>query len=83
MYKVYSKESCAYCDAAKQLLELKGLPYVEYRLGRDVSREVLMEMLPDARTVPQIFYNEQYIGDYTKLLERLNTNDDASRFLLG
>jgi len=82
MYKIYSKDNCGYCDAAKRLLESKGLPYVELKVGRDVTREILLEMVPHARTIPQIFYNDEYIGDYGNLLERLN-NDDSSRLLLG
>ncbi len=82
MYKIYSKDNCSYCDAAKQLLTQKGLPFVEFKVGQDLTKEMLLEIVPHAKTVPQIYYDEQYIGGYENLVERLKTND-PSRFLVG
>jgi len=82
MYKIYSKDNCSYCTAAKQLLTQKGLPFVEFKVGQDLTKEMLLEIVPHAKTVPQIYYDEQYIGGYENLVERLKTND-PSRFLVG
>lgn len=82
MYKIYSKDNCQYCTAAKQLLTQKGLPFVEFKIGQDLTKEMLLEIVPNAKTVPQIYYGEQYIGGYDNLVERLKTNDE-SRFLVG
>ena len=82
MYKIYTKDSCSYCTAAKDLLRNKKQPFVEFTIGRDVTKEMLLEIVPHARSVPQIFYNDEYIGGYDNLLERMK-NDDPTRVLLG
>lgn len=76
MYTIYSKPNCTFCVQAKQLLELKSLSYTEIEL--DVEQEkidgktyapvsVLKEKVPLAKSVPQIFLNEEYIGGFTEL----------------
>jgi glutaredoxin len=82
MYKVYTKPGCGNCVAAKQLLERKNLSYAELVVGQDVTVDMLLEIVPQATTVPQIFHNEEYVGGYYELVARLN-NDDSSRLLLG
>ena len=85
MYKIYSRDNCSYCVAAKNLLASKNLPFVEYKVGVDITKEVLLEMIPGARTVPQIFFGEQYVGGYDTLVERLkeNTNDTGTTHFLS
>jgi glutaredoxin 3 len=80
MFKIYSRPNCTYCVSAKKLLESKGLAYVELEVGRDVTTEMLLEVVPGARTVPQIFQDEQYVGGYNDLVERLK-NNDPTRYL--
>jgi len=64
---LWSKYHCPYCDQAKSLLELKGIEYEERKIGDGWTKEELLEAVPTARTVPQIFLNEQHIGGYTEL----------------
>lgn len=64
---VYSKDVCPYCVQAKRLLELREIPYEERLLGRDYTKEELLEIAPNARTVPQIFIDEKRIGGFTEL----------------
>jgi glutaredoxin len=68
---VWSKDSCPFCDQAKNLLKLKGIAYEERNISRDWTREQLLEAVPDARTVPQIFLDEQLIGGFTELRKHL------------
>ena len=66
--EIYSKDLCWYCSAAKSLFESLGINYLEHRIGRDgITRETLLEKAPAARTVPQIFINDELIGGYTEL----------------
>jgi glutaredoxin 3 len=66
--EIYSKDACGYCSAAKTLFESKGIQYQEHRIGYNgVTRETLLEKVPTARTVPQIFINDELIGGYTEL----------------
>jgi glutaredoxin 3 len=68
---IWSKYHCTFCDQAKALLTQKGIPFEERKIGDGYSREELLEAVPNARTVPQIFLNEEYIGGYTELKQKL------------
>lgn len=68
---VWTKDSCAYCIQTKQLLDTKGIMYEERKIGSDWTKEQLLEAVPTARTVPQIFLDEQYVGGYQELRQRL------------
>jgi glutaredoxin len=68
---VWSKDACPFCDQAKNLLKLKGIEYEERNISRDWTREQLLEAVPNARTVPQIFLDEQLIGGFTELRKHL------------
>lgn len=68
---VWSKYHCAYCDRAKALLELHNIDYEERRIGDGYTREDLLEAVPNARTVPQIFINDELIGGFTELENHL------------
>jgi hypothetical protein len=39
--------------------------------ARDWTREQLLEAVPDARTLPQIFLDDQHIGGFTDLSKSL------------
>ena len=68
---VWSKYHCPFCDQAKALLKLKGIEYEERKIGDGYTREDLLEAIPTARTVPQIFLGEEYVGGFTELKQRL------------
>lgn len=65
---IWSKDSCPYCDRAKALLKLKGYEYEERKIAEGFyTKAQLLESVPTARTVPQIFLGEKYIGGYDEL----------------
>jgi glutaredoxin len=68
---IWSKNACPFCDQAKNLLKLKGIEFEERNISTDWTREQLLEAVPDARTVPQIFLDEQLIGGFTELRKHL------------
>jgi glutaredoxin len=68
---LWSKYNCPYCDQAKALLTSKGITFEEKKIGDGYSKEELLEAVPNARTVPQIFINEQLVGGFTELREYL------------
>jgi len=68
---VWSKYHCPYCDQAKALLKQKGIHFEEKRIGDGYTREELLEAVPDARTVPQIFLDDKLIGGFTELRQHL------------
>lgn len=64
---VWSKDNCPFCDRAKALLTQRGIAFEEKKIGKEYSREELLEAVPNARTVPQIFINNQLVGGFTEL----------------
>jgi glutaredoxin 3 len=68
---VWSKDQCPYCDQAKALLKMKGIEFEERNVSRDWTREQLLEAVPNARTVPQIFLGEELVGGFNELRQKL------------
>lgn len=75
---VYSKDNCPFCEKAKHLLEQRDVSYEVKKVGVDVTREQLLEAVPDARSVPQIFLYGNYIGGYKELEEYFVNNTTGS-----
>lgn len=70
---IYTKFGCGYCFRAKQLLDTKGASYNEYDITMGgPRRDEMMQRTPSARTVPQIFIGDYYVGGSDELhaLER-------------
>jgi glutaredoxin 3 len=59
--------------AAKALLEQQGIDYEEKKIGVDYTREQLLEAVPTARTVPQIFLDGELVGGFTQLRQKLTS----------
>jgi glutaredoxin len=68
---VWSKDHCPFCDQAKVLLKQRGIEFEEKKIGHGYTREQLLEVVPDARTLPQIFLDGQHIGGFTDLRSHL------------
>jgi glutaredoxin 3 len=68
---IWSKYYCPYCDQAKALLNQKGIPFEERKIGDGWSKEELLEVAPNAKSVPQIFIDNQHVGGLTELKQRL------------
>ena len=71
---VWSKNQCPFCDQAKSLLKMKEIEFEERNVSKDWTKEQLLEAVPTARTIPQIFINDKYIGGYDKLVEWIDNN---------
>lgn len=79
-YSIIGKQTCSYCDRAKELLESKGIEY-HYTDLSDLSqlqKEDLMNIAGRKfETVPQIFETSQrgleYVGGYTQLEIKINS----------
>ena len=70
--QIYSTNWCPYCDAAKSLLDDKGVSYDEIDVTDPTLRMEMMQRAHGRRTVPQIFVGETHVGGYDELaaLER-------------
>lgn len=59
---VYSKSQCPNCTTAKQLLDNKGLDFIERNIDESEWRDVFTRQYPDIRQMPQIFIDGQRVG---------------------
>jgi glutaredoxin len=64
---VWSKRDCSLCEQAKSLLTIKGIAFEERKIGDGWMKEELLEAVPTARAVPQIFIDEKHIGGFPEL----------------
>ena len=69
--EIYSKSNCSYCVMAKNYFESKGIDYTLHDAGDIGVFKQLLVRNPAARTMPQIFINDELIGGYTDLLQWL------------
>ena len=68
---VWSKDQCPYCDQAKALLKSRNIEFEERNVSQDWTREQLLEAVPNARSVPQIFLDEELVGGFNELRKHL------------
>ena len=60
---VYTKSTCPYCHAAKDLLKKKGASFDEISVDGDRAAQMKMAVRAGGRsTVPQIFIGATHIG---------------------
>tara|TARA_B110000438_G_C15281187_1_gene422723 strand:- start:51 stop:308 length:258 start_codon:yes stop_codon:yes gene_type:complete len=65
---IYTGPMCNYCSAAKHLLNKKKVNYTEFDIGIDPSKmHEMQERTKGAKTIPQIFIGETYVGGYNEL----------------
>ncbi len=74
-WTIYSKNQCPYCDKAKFALKDETDVTVK-NISEDPNYLTeLMEKNPNARTMPQIYRDDQLIGGYDQLTIVLATRD--------
>ncbi len=60
---IYTKSSCPYCRAAKDLLRRKGALFEEISVDGDRARQAAMAQKAGGRSsVPQIFIGAAHVG---------------------
>ena len=78
--KMYSKDECPWCERAKSLLKLHNVSFDEIKIGRDITREKFLELIPNVRTVPQIFVGETRIGGFDDLSNAIKNGSFQNMF---
>lgn len=70
--QLYTTDWCPYCNAAKALLDEKGVAYDEIDVTDPALRTEMVQRAHGRRTVPQIFAGDVHVGGYDELaaLER-------------
>ena len=72
---VYMGPMCAFCDAAKRLLNRNNIPYKEINIAIEESKmDEMLKKSNGKKTIPQIFFNDHHVGGYEELraLEKEN-----------
>ena len=67
--KMYTTGFCLYCYKAKGILDSKGIEFEEINIQGKPGMRDEIEKLTGRRDVPQIFIDDQHIGDDDDLAE--------------
>ena len=67
MIVIYGKPRCSFCTSAKALCERLNLEYEYKLLDADYTAEELFELVPEAKSFPQVFINDKPIGGFNEL----------------
>ena len=60
---IYTKATCPYCHAAKDLLRRKGVQFEEIGVDGDRAKQAAMALKAGGHsTVPQIFIGAKHVG---------------------
>jgi len=61
--EIYTRRFCGYCDAARALLQRKGVTFTEHdTTGQPELRRQMIERSNGGMTVPQIFIGTTHVG---------------------
>ena len=69
---IWSKPNCPQCTSAKQLLKFNNIEYEEKNIADGHKIQDLLALVPNAKTMPQIWLDEEHIGGYLELRKKLN-----------
>lgn len=72
-WTIYSKNQCPYCDKAKFALKDEVDVTVKNISEDPKYLTELMEKNPNARTMPQIYRDDHFVGGYDQLIIVLAT----------
>lgn len=77
--QVWSQTNCPACTEAKRLLDMHGVQIEERMLGiNGYTKKDLIELVPDARSVPQIFLDGVYVGGLQELKRKLANDNNKN-----
>ena len=79
---IYTGHRCAYCNAAKKMLDSKSVTYDEINVHDDPSKMEEMVERTKRQTVPQIFIGEFHVGGFDDMAE-LNGEGKLDALLKG
>ena len=74
-FTVYTKIGCPFCTKVTKVLELAELQYVEYKLGRDFTKDEFVSEFGEGATYPRVLKNEEVLGGCTETVKYLKEND--------
>ena len=70
-FTVYTKDGCPYCTKVQKVLELAGLNFVTYKLGKNFDKESFYGEFGEGDTYPQVVLNGEKLGGCSKTVKYL------------
>ena len=67
--EIYTSALCGYCSRAKNLLEKKGVIFIEYDVTFDSGKRQEMSTRAGKTAVPQVFIDDKPVGGSSELIE--------------
>lgn len=72
-YIIYGRDNCPYCTKSTSMLDSMGIEYEYLDITKSDILNELLERVPEAKTVPQIFRKEpggelKHIGGYVEMV---------------
>ena len=80
--EIFTGPHCGYCHRAKALLAHKSLTFRERDASSPDVRTEMLQRLPGARTVPQIFIDGRHVGGCDDL-EALESCGELDALIAG
>jgi glutaredoxin len=77
--ELYGRNGCSRCEQSKKFLRDNSIDFVEYEVGKDVPREVVLEKFPDAKMLPVVVVDGTWIGGRDELIFNLKTILEANK----
>ena len=78
---IYTGDPCSFYEAAKALLKTKNVEIEELDIWKDPAKaKEMLQRTNGARTIPQIFIGDHYVGGNDKLQEA-NRNGELDKIL--
>ncbi|WDE98445.1 glutathione peroxidase [Lentisphaera profundi] len=72
LVSIISKPGCSHCQRAREVLEQKGMPYEEIKLGQGGMSLTTLKAVSGKTTTPQVFINGELIGGADELIKYIN-----------
>lgn len=73
--EMWTFEFCPYCVKAKALLDELNVEYTEYMIPFGDSRLKDLEVKTGCDTLPQLFADDEFIGDCSKMIALNDRNE--------
>ena len=70
-FTVYTKDGCPYCTKVQKVLELAGLNFVTYKLGKNLDKESFYGEFGEGATFPQVVLNGEKLGGCSNTVKYL------------
>jgi len=73
--ELYTRPNCSRCEAVKDALASRQIPYTEHIIGETILREKVLDQFPGVTLLPVVTIDGTWIGGRDEILLKL-ANDE-------